>query len=137
MIRRCIVAGLLASALVGGVGIVPAQAAPETVQAPTVVLVLEGLTDAEAALAAPSGWWGWTNCIRAVVVFAGTNALAGLKVASLVKKAGSITRAIQKLQARIARLPKAQKRGAIIAGIIGVGGELAGVNEIVTNCFDA
>ena len=90
---------------------------------------------AQLQLARPAGWWGWAQCLGAVAVWVGTNVAIGLKVAALVKKAGSIRSAVQKAMVRIKKLPAAKKKLEVAKLFVAVGGEVLGMGAIVQYCF--
>ena len=143
MIRRCLITAVLAAALIGTTA-VPAEAAPTSPPQPSSsqvrtwqpferdarLLSLEGADRAQ-----PAGWWGWTQCLGTVAAWAASNAFIAAKIATLVKKAGSLRRAIQKAQAKVGQYPKSKKRWTAIALIGGVGTEISGVGAVVAACF--
>ena len=138
MIRRCIITAVLAAALIGTTA-VPASAAPSPSSAQVQVWApseLEALLALDTAdLARPDGWWGWTQCVGAVAVWGASNAFAAAKVASMVKRFGSIRAAIAKAQALIRLASPSKKRWAIVAALGAIGTEIAGVGSIVDSCF--
>lgn len=93
-------------------------------------------TPSGADHALPSGIWGWNVCIAAAVVWIGGNALVAAKFIGLVRKAGSIKAAISEIQAKAARLPKAQRRAAITGSMVAVGTDVLGLDTVIDKCFD-
>ena len=85
--------------------------------------------------ALPNNWWGWTMCVTSVAAFAAANAAIGLRLASLVKKFGSIRAAIRRAQALYGRMSKIGKRMAIAQMLGAITAELFGVDTIVDKCF--
>lgn len=89
----------------------------------------------EVAQALPGSWWGWTKCVGSVMVWGGTNALVGLKVAAMIKKAGSIRAAIMRIQRVVTMTKPALKRTAILTAIVGIGGDILGLDAVIGACF--
>lgn len=142
MVKKLFVIMAFTFALVMGGPIAEAQAATntatyiqvqESVQTKLMIQIKAEMDQLQ--LARPAGWWGWTQCLASVAVWVGTNATLGLKVASLVKKAGSIKIAIQKAMTRINRLSKDKKKLAVATLFTAVGAEILGIGGIVAFCF--
>ena len=123
MLRRYLIPVALSVALV-----VPTAIAEPAAAEPVRVVQVER--------AQPDGWWGWTTCLASVAVWTGANALAAAKVAALVKRAGSIKRAIQRIQAAVARTPPAKRRLAVIAAISAVAADILGLDAVIDKCFN-
>lgn len=123
MLRRCLIPVALSVALV-----VPTAIAEPAAAEPVKVVQVD--------LAQPDGWWGWTTCLASVAVWTGANALAAVRVAALVKKAGSVKAAIQRVQRAVARTPRAKKRLAVIAAISAVAADILGLDAVIDKCFN-
>ena len=89
----------------------------------------------DATRARPSGFWGWTVCLGHVAAWVGGNAWVGSKIATLVKKWGSIKKVILKAKAAYNRAPRNQKAHQLRLALGAVGGEIIVANGIVENCF--
>lgn len=93
-------------------------------------------TDAFPVIADPSDLWGWAHCIGVVTVTVAGNAFVATKVAKLVTRFGSISRATEVMVRAWRASPDPTKRTQAVVNAVGsVGAEIVGVTDIKNACF--
>lgn len=86
-------------------------------------------------VADPNSIWGWAVCVGAVAAVVAVNSNIAAKVVTLVRRFGSIKKAMQIAYRAYRQAPAGRKRDAVITSIGTVGAELLGIGEIQSKCF--